>query len=213
MAVDTARLLSEVNKSVSTIKQTLENKILNGVAANNPINSDANAIKNLKKNIKINSGITGSSTKNVPNDVFTAFATMINNDLVGSKIKKLSTNDFERTNQIANALKSGIKNKKTTIQVGNTDYSIEYNIMAYAGVGDSSAKVSYKDNLENKNIILTWTNVGTQQGTQALAEYCSLLTDLDKELWKTFFKKVFLWIFERSIFYGCGHCKIVVRSK
>lgn len=43
---------------------------------------------------------------------------------------------------------------------------------------------------KNCHIIFYWDNVGTKQGTQALAEYCSLLKDLDLELWKKFFKKV-----------------------
>lgn len=191
MAVDTARLLSEVSKSMTTIQQTLEKKILAGFIGADPTKISATAIKNLKNNVKISSGITGSSTKNVPNDVFTAFATMVSNDLAGSKIKKFETNDVKRTSQIASALKSGIKNEKNTISVNGTDYSIEYNIVAYAGIGVSSAHVRWKDkNRKKQHIILTWTNVGTQQGNQALAEYGSLLKDLDADLWKDFFKEV-----------------------
>ena len=145
MAIDTAKLLSEVSKSMTKIQKNIENKILSGFIDANPTNIISKAIKNLRNNVKISSGITGSSTKNVPDDVFTAFATMICNDLAGSKIKKFETNDVKRTSQIANALKSGIKNEETTISVNGTDYTIDYNIIAYGGVGTSSAHVHWKD--------------------------------------------------------------------
>lgn len=185
MSIDTVKLLSEVSQSMTKIQTTLESKILSGVKGNNPTNSDANAIENLKKNI--NDNLYGKA----PGEVYTAFATKINDDLVNAKkITKFEKNDFKRTEQIYEAISSGMKSEKTTISLNGTDYSINYFIASFLGTGVSWADISYKDSAGSHSIKLNWTNVNNKSATQALAEYCSLLKDLDLELWKTFFQKV-----------------------
>ena len=54
MAIDTAKLLSEVSQSMTKIQTTLESKILSGFIDANPTNIISKAIKNLKNNVKIN---------------------------------------------------------------------------------------------------------------------------------------------------------------
>ena len=55
------------------------------------------------------------------------------------------------------------------------------------GVGVAFIDVSWKDSKnKNQKVSLGWTNVGTKSGINALAQFCTALSDLNKELWKEF---------------------------
>ena len=183
MATNTKDLLTEVNSGITTAEVTLNNKLLDAVFDSNSASGSSSELEAFKNQVTV----TGVKKSEVPEGVYEALATSVLNAVRSSTVKKLSTNQTTRTKEIGAAISGGlssIANQK--IPVGGTDYNVNVTIMSFAGMGDCFADISWKDSTGSKKAHLTWTNVGTQNGNQALAAFCSALADLNTQLWKEF---------------------------
>lgn len=76
-------------------------------------------------------------------------------------------------------------NENVTIE--GINYSVKSSILSNSGLSTAFASVSWNDKNGKKNEIqIAWTNVGTESGYKAIADYCSALAELNNEAWKEF---------------------------
>ena len=131
--------------------------------------------------------ISGSFSKTVPDGVYEAFATTINEGIGESTLKKYSSNPNQLATQIVSQIKSGLKSvhdKKVTI--GKVTYTVSTDTFAFSGVGVKSATISWGKN----TVMLGWTNVGSDSAYTGVATFCAALVQLNNDLWKDFVYKV-----------------------
>ena len=184
MATNTTDLLKDVNAGMATAETALNNKLLDAVFEENEGLSNSDELETFKDQV----GVTGVNKTEVPNAVYEAVATAVLNALKSSTITKLSTNQTTRTKEIGAAISGGLSSiYNQQIPVNGNNYTVSVTIMSLAGLGNCFADVSWKTSTgTTKKAHLTWTNVGTENGNQALAKFCSVLADLNTQLWKEF---------------------------
>ena len=123
----------------------------------------------------------------VPDDVYDAFAFAILEGLSGSEIDEYETNLNKLTKQIYKQLDKGMKSDTKTITINDCEYHVSYNVVSISGVGYGDQTVRWSEsNGKRWSAILTWTNVATKEGNEALAKYCAALAQLNTDVWKEF---------------------------
>lgn len=131
--------------------------------------------------------ISGTFSKTVPNGVYKAFATTINEGIGESTLNKYSSNPNQLAVQIASQIKSGLKSvRDKEVTVGKVTYTVSTDTFAFSGVGVKSATISWGKN----KVMLGWTNVGSDAGYRGVASYCAALVQLNNDVWKDFVAKM-----------------------
>jgi hypothetical protein len=159
---------------------SLAQKILQAInkGAKSRKNETTAALAAIKKQIKPTIG-----NKNIPDQVYEAIATAILGVLDGSVIEKYETDQNKLVEQIYNQVKDGVDNfHNKTIKIGKTTYILNGQVMANSGLGVAFLTVNW----EGHSASFTWTNVKSEDGKQALADYCAKLAQLNGDVWKEF---------------------------
>ena len=147
--------------------------------------SAAQQLKNLENQVTI-TGYEG----NVPDEVLEAFAKAVLNTLNDAKIEKYETNTDKLTLQIYNQIKDGVKNISQTITIGSTTYTVNCTILAqsygHLGVQASWANVTWRDKKNKTYFAYIVSNSTDESMKKALASYCAVLAQLNKDIWKDF---------------------------
>lgn len=155
--------------------------------SNEPANNADAARAKVKSMINVSS-YWYKEDANPSDELYDAFATAILEALDASDIEKYETNQNKMVNQIYKQIKGGLVNDEKTVAIDGVQYRVSYHIMAqsFMGIG---AGVAYQDiswNVGSKqhNVILTWTS--SADNNKALANYCAILAQLNKDLWTDF---------------------------
>lgn len=150
----------------------------------------------------------GMEKDDIPNEVYQAFAVAVYDALEASNIDEMESDPVKLTNQVYDAIKGGLQSGEQTIKVGNTQYTVSFQIMAasFLGIGAqaSFATVTWTDNKGGHQVHLSSTG-SHEDMKKALAGYCTALAKLNTEVWKDFLAAYFADAF--------GLMKIDIKSK
>ena len=178
-----ASVMTSANNQMEKI-QTAIGKLMN---TNCKSKSTASPdVSTIKKSVSP-TWINGTFSKTLPDGVYEAFATTINEGIGESTLNKYSSNPNQLAIQIASQIKSGLKSvheKKVTI--GKVTYTVSTDTFAFSGVGVKSATISWGKN----TVMLGWTNVGSDAAYKGVATYCAALVQLNNDLWRDFVSKI-----------------------
>ena len=133
----------------------------------------------------------------LPDEVLEAFATAVLNTIKDSNIDKYETNQNKLANQIYAQIKGGLKSGSKKIILGNGSkkitYTVNYKIFAqsFGGIGAqvSWANVEWKDAKNKSYSVHIVANSKNENMKKALASYCAVLAQLNKDVWKEFLTK------------------------
>ena len=133
----------------------------------------------------------------LPAQVWEAFATAVLNAIGDSNIDKYETNQNKLVNQIYNQIKGGLKSNSKKIVLGNGSKKITYNVdyrifaQSFGGIGAqvSWAEVKWKDTKNKPYSVYIVANSNNENMKKALASYCAVLAQLNKDVWKEFLTK------------------------
>ena len=128
--------------------------------------------------------IATPSNKNltVPDAVYESFALAILSALAGSDIDMYETDQNKLIKQIATQIEEGIGSGINVVTIDGTQYTANYTIFASSGIGVAINFVTWGSN----RVDLSWTNANSEEGIEALAEYCAVLAQLNNDVWKEF---------------------------
>ncbi len=119
--------------------------------------------------------------------VYEVFLEPIREKLIASNIEEYDSEvSVNFVNIISNMIDSGLKNiSDKKVRVGGITYTIHYDMSpTLHGLTTVIATVSWKENGEKKSTTMTLTNVGTENGAEALASYANGLAQLNKDVWE-----------------------------
>ena len=133
----------------------------------------------------------------LPNEVLEVFATSVLDALKDSNIDKYETNQIKLANQVYNQIKGGSKSGSKKIILGNGSkkitYTVNYKILAQSFKGNgtqvSFANVEWKDAKNKSYSVHIVANSKNENMKKALASYCAVLAQLNKDVWKEFLTK------------------------
>lgn len=140
--------------------------------------------------------ITGYKGK-IPDEVLEAFATAVLNTINNSNINKYETNQNKLVEQIYKQIKGGLKSGSKKIVLGkgskSITYTVEYTILAqsFGGIGAqvSWANVTWRDAKNKTYSVHIVASSKNENMKKALASYCAVLAQLNKDVWKDFLTK------------------------
>lgn len=123
--------------------------------------------------------------------------TAVLNTIKDSNIDKYETNQNKLANQIYAQIKGGLKSGSKKIILGNGSkkitYTVNYTIFAqsFGGIGAqvSWANVEWKDAKNKSYSVHIVANSKNENMKKALASYCAVLAQLNKDVWKEFLTK------------------------
>ena len=128
----------------------------------------------------------------VPDELYEAFAMAILESISDSNINKLETNQNKMAEQIYKQIKGGIKNIDEDVQIDGKNYHVTTSIMTISYL-DIPAGVAFMNvTYSGKTVTLVWVQGGLnqkefdEQSNRAIAAFCSVLAQLNNDLWKDF---------------------------
>lgn len=149
-------------------------------------------LEDLKKQLTI----TGYRGK-VPDEVLEAFTIAVFDTIKASNIKKYETNQNKLVKQIYRQIDAGLKSGTQQIVIGKGSkkmtYMVKYTIFAQSysqkSVQVSWADVTWKDTRNKQCTVHIVANSTDKNMKMALASYCAVLAQLNKDIWKEFLVK------------------------
>ena len=119
------------------------------------------------------------SSQDIPDAVYTAIGQAIIEATNASSVDKYDVDQIH--NQVASQILGGLKTLDETVVVNGVTYEIEGPIWAMSGVYVSFLNITYPGH----SIKLTTTST-QEEVAEALADYCSVLAQLNNDVWKDF---------------------------
>lgn len=156
----------------------------------NAKNETADNIEYTRANVKNMMHLSARCHKEdvIPDGMYDAFALAILHSLEKSELEKYETKPNKMANQIYSQIKGGLSNgnKKAVEKVDGIQYKVTYKIYAEYGLAVGSQTISWHDSNGSHWATLTWENVSSRNGLNALADYCAALAQLNQDVWTDF---------------------------
>lgn len=171
------------------ICQRLHNEISN--KENELENNANNALEKLKESIVVSDQtIYGPSSKNkgIPSQLYEAFARAILEALDVSSTEDFETDPKRLTVQICTKIMGGMKSGEETVKVGNTNYTVSYNITALFNLASANQRITWREDGTEHEVLMIFNTFDKTQIYTALADYCTALARLNTKVWSEVLK-------------------------